>query len=615
MDLIRINPTKMLVSGDKKAALNFLGQARSQLEILKNQMSHQNLSQGIRRLWLNDSVYIECKKIFNYQECRVFVKEIIEKIEETTQENTLILVVSNQAGDKAFAWDLISDQLILTSDDLEDPISFDDLEEFLLDEDYTPLVLLEPSGTWQKTSVDQYGNLPESYNGVRWNFNNVENTNEGYILPVNPDQTDWNFELYRESWRDGTPWEGSTFGYYFLIHPNAFYADTGNWEDGDSVILQTFHAGDSISLLAVNSSGSFDMSKVYVDKLGSIDQIWTLTIIKDFSQLNYVVHIVGNTVGNLDGFVGGIVNEGIYSNNPNVYGLNYISPESYTIETDYIELSEEGYRPLASYIYSVDGSYKGEHDNNSIWKDYFENATGQLWPTGVNEGVSREFYFYSPFLGPDYTDYNPGVERMKATTTELYDSFHDGDWSEPALYDDPIDGIIDVSWYAHNRVDLWKTIGLAKSYQAVDEEDNTKQIAWVAMDAYAICTYVGDCENTFNIDLNVAYWLIDPLTGNEKALFDLVNTERVSYGEDPLKYNHVLQVAAKRMADDAAENGFQLGIGDPIDSHQGSDGSWPDDRVQDAGYFKYANELYFVVGENSGYLSLNGSMSDMLNGW
>lgn len=605
----------MLVGGNKKAALNFLGPARSQLEILKNQMSFQNLSQGVRKIWLNEDVYVECRKCFNYQECRVFVKEVIE---QEIQESTLIIVVSNQAGDKAFAWDLINDQVIMTekeTEETEEVIPFADLEEFLLNEDYTPLVLLEPSGTWQKTSVDQYGNLPESFNDTPWIFNVTSSTNDGLILPVNPDQTDWNFELFRESNRENNPWTGSTFGFYFLIYPNAFYAGDGNWEDGDSVVLQTYRAGDSVSLLAVNSSGSFDISKVVIDKLGSIDQVWTLTIIRDFSHLNHVVNITGNTVGILDDSVGGIVNAGIYSENPNTYGLDYISPEPYTIETDYIELSEEGYRPLASYVYSVEGAYKGEYDSNSIWLDYFELATGQSWPIGINEGVSREFYFYSPFLGPDYTDYYPGINRMKATTTELYDSFHDGDWSEPALYDDPSSGIVAIDWYAHNRVNIWTTIGLAKSYEAIDEEDITKQNAWVAVDAYAICKYVGDCENSFEINLNLAYWLLDPLTGNEKSLFDLVNAERVSQGENALKYNHVLQIAAKRMADDAAENGFQLGTGDPIDSHQGSDGSWPDDRVQDAGYFKYANELYFVVGENSGYLSLNGVMLDMLNAW
>lgn len=79
MALIRINPTKVLVGGDKKKAETFIGPARSQLEILKQDMSFQNLSQGVRKVWLNSNVYVECRKIFNYQECKIWVRPIVAK--------------------------------------------------------------------------------------------------------------------------------------------------------------------------------------------------------------------------------------------------------------------------------------------------------------------------------------------------------------------------------------------------------------------------------------------------------------------------------------------------------------------------------------------------------
>lgn len=71
---------KILVGGDQKAARRFIGPANSQMEILKQQMSFQNLSQGVRRVWLHDDVYVECVKCFNYQECRIWVRPREEEL-------------------------------------------------------------------------------------------------------------------------------------------------------------------------------------------------------------------------------------------------------------------------------------------------------------------------------------------------------------------------------------------------------------------------------------------------------------------------------------------------------------------------------------------------------
>lgn len=101
MALIRINPTKMLVGGNQRAAKNFLGPARSQLEILKQAMSFQNLSQGVRKIWLNDDVYVECRKIFNYQECRVWVRPapIEEELLEEQKIYFYVRIVQTTSGD------------------------------------------------------------------------------------------------------------------------------------------------------------------------------------------------------------------------------------------------------------------------------------------------------------------------------------------------------------------------------------------------------------------------------------------------------------------------------------------------------------------------------------
>lgn len=107
----------MLVGGDEKKAKAFLGPARSQMEILKNQMSFQNLSQGIRRLWLNNNVYVECRKIFDYQECRVWVRPELEKPEEQTVRYFLVVFASG-SGNEAVVWDLVSNTVFMTVDTL-----------------------------------------------------------------------------------------------------------------------------------------------------------------------------------------------------------------------------------------------------------------------------------------------------------------------------------------------------------------------------------------------------------------------------------------------------------------------------------------------------------------
>lgn len=109
MVLIRINPTKVLVFGDLEKAKSLMGPAKSQMQILLNQLSFQNLSQGVRRLWLNQDTHVECIKCYNHQECRIWVRP--ETIKEETIDN-FILIITDRTGEEAFAWDLIENKQI-----------------------------------------------------------------------------------------------------------------------------------------------------------------------------------------------------------------------------------------------------------------------------------------------------------------------------------------------------------------------------------------------------------------------------------------------------------------------------------------------------------------------
>jgi len=134
MVLIRINPTKILVGGDKIKAENFIGAAKSQMDILLHSMSFQKLNQGIRRVWLHENVFVECIKCFNYQECKIWVKPE----ELLGRESTLVFLVvfATDSGKEAIVWDLISNAPV------SEKIELDEIEERLLeiDEEFTSLI-------------------------------------------------------------------------------------------------------------------------------------------------------------------------------------------------------------------------------------------------------------------------------------------------------------------------------------------------------------------------------------------------------------------------------------------------------------------------------------------
>lgn len=110
MALIRINQTKITLLGDKIRAEEYIGVAESQMHTLIRDMSFQNLSQSIRRVRLFGDVFIECIKVFNYQECQIFIP--LEE-EEDISVGSLIIMVSAQSGDEAFAWDVTTNDVLV----------------------------------------------------------------------------------------------------------------------------------------------------------------------------------------------------------------------------------------------------------------------------------------------------------------------------------------------------------------------------------------------------------------------------------------------------------------------------------------------------------------------
>lgn len=137
MALIRINQTKITLLGDKIRGEEYIGVAESQMHTLIRDMSFQSLSQSIRRVRLFGDVFIKCIKVFNYQECQIYIPLEVEK---KIAVGSLVIMVSTQSGDEAFVWDIAADEVLV------ELMSREEVLEQLVELEVTEPVLMLPSG-------------------------------------------------------------------------------------------------------------------------------------------------------------------------------------------------------------------------------------------------------------------------------------------------------------------------------------------------------------------------------------------------------------------------------------------------------------------------------------
>jgi len=103
-------PTKITLLGDKKYAQYFIGAAQSQLRILENQMSFQNLKQGIRRIRFNSRTIIEARICFNLREVKIYCLSAIRGIKKE-YEKLPKLYVYVTISDYVTIWDLLTGEV------------------------------------------------------------------------------------------------------------------------------------------------------------------------------------------------------------------------------------------------------------------------------------------------------------------------------------------------------------------------------------------------------------------------------------------------------------------------------------------------------------------------
>jgi len=94
--------------------------------------------------------------------------------------------------------------------------------------------------------------------------------------------------------------------------------------------------------------------------------------------------------------------------------------------------------------------------------------------------------------------------------------------------------------------------------------------------------------------------------GEWSELVGLHNDHRVSMGLERLTWNGKLADAARRHADDIAAN--------LSESHYGSDGSDPMERIRDTGYYD-ETAVSWQAWENTAYFPVDSPLSDVFQGW
>lgn len=74
--MYKFTPSRIKLFGNPKIAQQYIGVAKSQMNILVNSMKFQNLKQAVRRIRVNDNVYVECRKVFDTQIINIYSPEI-----------------------------------------------------------------------------------------------------------------------------------------------------------------------------------------------------------------------------------------------------------------------------------------------------------------------------------------------------------------------------------------------------------------------------------------------------------------------------------------------------------------------------------------------------------
>jgi len=463
-----------------------------------------------------------------------------------------ILIISSPSGDEAFAWDVIRNEL------------YADLDTYaaVATQVSREPVLADASGTYQHTaSYPLWSQVADDYGYT-------------YVTVIEGQEDQAQTILEASSGRNFLFWRALAFG------PNGdpekdeeFNEHRKKWSTGDTVVLRTTAGSTNVELVSVNASdeaAEFDMDHVWINNgADAISQDWTFTFyIKPNSDGVRNVYITGDSYGpSIDHQYVDAGNSGYPTTSEDATTgradwLKTMGFEYSHVRGNYAEGEEEG--PIYPVVYYYQGS---ACSYVPYIRDQYEALTG-VSPTTQNNGVmlqARAFLFYVPVFGWDYESaplFNllSFLARPSFNIENIFDSWRDCSISgENAVPDS--DGVLNT------------TAGIAES------GENR-----VVYDAYHL--HQND-EHSHGLHIYCCISHQFVLTPIEQEILRLVNQERVSRDLEPVVFQLNLQWAARRHANDMVahyEQYQELFRTTEEGTHEGTDGSMPQDRAAEEGY-------------------------------
>lgn len=108
----RHTPCRVTFSGDIEAAKAYIGRAKSQLEILREQQAI-GMGNQHRKIRINPRATVHCRQVGDLSGIHIYVKPS-KIIEDDISKLGFILIITTQSQKEGFAWDLFEDEVLVT---------------------------------------------------------------------------------------------------------------------------------------------------------------------------------------------------------------------------------------------------------------------------------------------------------------------------------------------------------------------------------------------------------------------------------------------------------------------------------------------------------------------
>lgn len=494
------------------------------------------------------------------------------------------LIVSSPSGNEAFVWDPSAREVVIAKDTYDNVLS-------KLGAVSPPQAL--PDGEYYRSQYPWSLYKSGGRSSVIITPDEEEAIAGDYTLAIiDHEMLEWRLNIdIRAFGPDGDPGQNEEFNEH-----------REKWEQGNTVVVSTTEGSSSVSLVSIDKAegAQFDISYLSVDSSKAITQTWYFTFYTKPGGSIVYFYVVGSTKTAAD-----LEDEQYYSIGGSQYPYTpqdfaYSNLESYGFRYgvdrgNYIVKDSKTIAPVLYYYSAGSSSYV------PYAKSKFETLTG-VSVAGEQLLPQRIKLFYFPLFAWPWSHEGEGISvplgpwltHLQNETylqiTQLFDSWQDCDY-------------VDATSAPTTSAAFDLTTGMSEAGQGIGKY-------CVLYDSYHYESNEGVHETAVHV------FFKSPLTSRElllieRNIFTLVNGERTAAGAGEVFFQLNLQWAAKRHAQDMAENYFY--------EHTGSDGTGVWDRIEEEGYFDFHN--YFIAGARGvtqviyGTYDANVAAEDVVNSW